>query len=421
MAVRIWRSMATARDRHYYICRSGKTRMVGATLAVALALALMLLSCFFTPLAHADGGAPNLAYVAGTDKGISVIDVMQQKVTSTIAAPGEPHSILLSNDGRFLYVTEPQMGRVAIIAAKTGDVICTATIAGQPTLLSIDPGSNTLYTAGNGATLVTALDPTNCKIKQTFTASGPVYGLAVAVVGSGLSGSTGNQLWVADSKGLSIFDDLTGQLLTTIAIAGGAHYLTVPPGATVYFTTDQGSVAAVDLNSHRVTALFTGGSYGPMDYNQVTGEVYVPDHKNNQLVVLAAFDAHFALPKQPSRVYKFGVSPASVAITSDGQLGFIALSGGDVAMLDVPARQIVNTIHVGGSPQFIITGVYPPVLGTTPQQAGLYTTLINIAAYVMVIALLIVPILLFSRYAKAQQTKESDEKSEYTNHRSGHN
>jgi DNA-binding beta-propeller fold protein YncE len=395
--------------------------MVGATLAVALALALMLLSCFFTPLAHADGGAPNLAYVAGTDKGISVIDVMQQKVTSTIAAPGEPHSILLSNDGRFLYVTEPQMGRVAIIAAKTGDVICTATIAGQPTLLSIDPGSNTLYTAGNGATLVTALDPTNCKIKQTFTASGPVYGLAVAVVGSGLSGSTGNQLWVADSKGLSIFDDLTGQLLTTIAIAGGAHYLTVPPGATVYFTTDQGSVAAVDLNSHRVTALFTGGSYGPMDYNQVTGEVYVPDHKNNQLVVLAAFDAHFALPKQPSRVYKFGVSPASVAITSDGQLGFIALSGGDVAMLDVPARQIVNTIHVGGSPQFIITGVYPPVLGTTPQQAGLYTTLINIAAYVMVIALLIVPILLFSRYAKAQQTKESDEKSEYTNDRSGHN
>ena len=371
---------------------------------------VILLFCFFSPLALADGGAPNLAYIAGTDKGISVIDVMQQKVTSTIAAPGEPHSILLSSDGRFLYVTEPQVGRFAIISAKTGEVICTADIAGQPTLLAIDPGLNTLYTAGNGDARVTALDPANCKVKRTFTTSGPVYGLAVAVVGSGLSGGTGNQLWVADSKGLSVFDDLTGQLLTTIAIAGGAHYLTVPPGATIYFTTDQGNVEAVDLNSHRVTNLFTGGSYGPMDYNQVTGEVYVPDRKYNQLVVLAPFDAHFTLPKEPSRVYKFGVAPASVAITSDGALGFVALSGGDVAMLDVPAQQIVNTIHVGGSPQFIITGIYPPVVGTTPPQAGLYTTLANIAAYVLVIALLIVPILLFSRYAKARQTKESNQK-----------
>jgi len=97
------------------------------------------------------------------------------------------------------------------------------------------------------------------------------------------------------------------------------------------------------------------------------------------------------------------------------------LSSRDVAMLDVPARQIANTIHVGGTPQFIITGIYPPVVGTTPQQASLYTTLINIAAYVLVIALLIVPIVLFSRFAKAHNMKDLNQEPEYTNRRSGHN
>src|SRR5256885_2302628 len=33
--------------------------------------------------AYADGGAPNLAYVAGSAKGISVIDIGQQKVTGS--------------------------------------------------------------------------------------------------------------------------------------------------------------------------------------------------------------------------------------------------------------------------------------------------------------------------------------------------
>ncbi|MBV9231804.1 MAG: hypothetical protein JOZ18_21020, partial [Chloroflexi bacterium] len=106
------------------------------------------------------------------------------------------------------------------------------------------------------------------------------------------------------------------------------------------------------------------------------------------------------------RTIKLGVTPASVAITSDGQLGFVALSGGNVAMLDIPGRQIINTIPVGGDPHFIITGLYPPAIGTTPQQANVMGTIINIAAYIFVVALLVVPILLFRRYAKIRMSEE---------------
>jgi len=362
-------------------------------------MVVVMLLFSLTPV-HADGGAPNLAYVVGTAKGISTIDIGQQKVTGTIAVDGDPHTIYLSLDGRFLYVAQPGLGRVTMVAARTGQTICTANVPGQPTLLAFDttPGANVLYAAGNGASSVSAIDPSNCNIKHTFTTGGPVYGLAVANVGSG---SVSSQIWVAGPTALNIFDP-TGKLLGNIPVPGEPQYLTIPPGTTVYVTTRQGGVDAIDLGTHRIFSLLTGGTFGPMDYDAITGDVYVPDQQNKRVDVLTPLTSgETVLPPEPNRKFDLGVAPQSVAITSDGQLGFVALRGGNVAMLDVPGRQIVSTIFVGGNPHFIITGLYPPLVGTTPQQASIWSTVINIAAYGLVIALFIVPILLFRRYSRA--------------------
>src|SRR6266568_274462 len=77
-----------------------------------LAMALILVFTLFSPIpASADGGAPQLAYVAGGSHGVSVIDIAQQKVTNSFPLDGDPHTVLLSLDGRFLYVTQPALGR----------------------------------------------------------------------------------------------------------------------------------------------------------------------------------------------------------------------------------------------------------------------------------------------------------------------
>ena len=372
-------------------------------------LTILLLLFSGTRQAQADGGAPNLAYVAGGSNGISVVDIGQQKVTSTIALGGDPHTIYLSLDGRFLYITQPTLGRVTMLAAKTGQTICSANVPGKPSLLAYDPGTNILYTAGNGAANVTALDPTNCAIKQTIKTNGPVYGLAVAVVGAGPSGGDENQLWVTDSTSLYVYKH-TG-LLANIPIPGGPRYISIPSGFTAYITTQQGSLYAVNLATRKLSPpLFSGGPFGPMDYNAFTGEVYVPDMQNKQVDVLSPVNPGTStLPHEPSYTIRLGVAPQSIAITSDGQLGFIALAGGQVAMLDIPGKQIINTILVGGNPRFIITGLYPPLVGTTPQGASVWGTVINVAAYVLVIALLIVPIVIFGRYARAGAARKKEE------------
>lgn len=59
--------------------------------------------------------------------------------------------------------------------------------------------------------------------------------------------------------------------------------------------------------------------------------------KNQQLEILAPWipGAHIA-PHEPNRIVHLSQAPQAVAITSDGQLGFVALSRGKVAMLDMP-------------------------------------------------------------------------------------
>src|SRR6266699_6523100 len=370
----------------------------------SLVFAFLLLTYLFPGSRHvyADGGAPNLAYVAGTAKGISVIDISQQKVTDSFTMGGDPEAIYLSLDGRFLYATQPTSGHVSMLATKTGQGICNANVPGQPSLLAFDPGLNVLYTAGNGGDSVTALDPTNCAIKQTINMNSPIYGLAVAVIGSGAPGDTINQLWVADTTSLNVFQN--NKLLGTISIPGGPQSIVIPPGFTAYVTTRQGSVYAVDLAKRTLSStLLSGGSFGPMDYNAFTSEVYIPDMQNKLIDVLSpVFPGTNKLPHEPGYTIRLGVAPQSIAITSDGQLGFIALAGGNVAMLDIPGKAIINTILVGGNPRFIITGLYPPLIGTTPQETSIWGTVINIAAYVLVIALLIVPIILFQRYARSK-------------------
>ncbi len=373
--------------------------------AVSLLFALALLVFLFPDSQHAsaDGGAPNLAYVAGAANGISVIDIGQQKVTSSIAVNGDPQMVLLSLDGRYVYVTQPTLGRVSIISARTGKTICSANLPGQPTLLALGPESGALYAAGSDANTVSVLNPTTCEVQHTINTNSPVFGLAVGLVGAG--NNLHDQLWASGTSSISYYGQ-KGQPLGSIPVADGPQYITQPGGYFIYVTTRQGGVDAVDLGTQQVIPLLSGGKFGPMDYDAVTGEIYAPDKQNQQVDVLTPLaPGSESIPHEPNRIIHLNGAPQSVAITSDGQLGFVALSGGKVVMLDVPGRQIANTIDVGGTPHFIITGLYPPLLGSTPQEASTWSTIIRIAAFVLLLVLILGSTLLIWRSRALQRPK----------------
>lgn len=370
-------------------------RMSG--LVLILCLCGIMLFAPALPTAHADGGAPNLAYVAGGGQGISIIDIIQQKVSGTIPIAGNPTSVFLSNDGRYLYVAQTTLNKVTKLLTSTHEVVCSADVAGQPSLLTFDPGVNRLYVAGQGASNITALDANTCAIKQVISTSGPVYGMALAAIGtSGPNGGDSNQIWFSTEKALNSFQ--LPDKIESIAVSEGPQYITVPPGATVYATTRQGHVIAVSLQTREVLpSLVTGGEFGPMDYDANTQQIYVPDKKRNQIVVLNPVYYSSNLPKEPNHIINLDIQPQSVAITSDGNLAFFALANGTVAMYDIFGKQMSETFNVGGAPRFVITGLYPPAAPQTPTANGqpipvniLYILVAVAMAVLIVIVILII-------------------------------
>lgn len=337
--------------------------------SLPLGLALLALCAACLPRqAHADGGAPNLAYVAGAQRGVGIIDVAQRKVAREFSVAGDPYSVLLSPDGRLLYVTQPALGRISALAAKTGQVICSATFPGHPALLALNIDATVLYAAGISETSIIALDTQTCALKRSFQAPEPISWLSVASVNIGDALRT--QLWVAGSSAVSILDE-QGQLLDRIPIPGGPRFLCLPGDLTAYVATGHGSLLAVDMLTHQVFAsLLAGGTFGSMDYDAVTGDIYVPDQRHNQVDVLSpVLDGSALSPQEPERVIHVSSAPRAIAVTNDGAFGFVALSDGTVDILDIPGRQLISSIQVGGEPRFIITGPFPPQDAPVPQPA----------------------------------------------------
>ncbi len=386
-----------------------------------LFLALPVLMGLFPLAVQADGGAPQLAYVTGGARGISIIDIAQRRVSRTISMDGDPRTVLLSLDGHALYVTQPALGRVAVIDAKTGKTLCAATLPGQPSLLALSLDTTVLYVAGQGDTSVRALNPDTCAVERTFETHQPVYGIAVAAsTAPDATPLTPNQLWITGTTSLTVYE-VNGHLLGTVPVAGGPQYISIPGGFSAYITTRQGSVVAVDLNARRVIGtLLSGGQFGPMDYNAITGEVYVPDQRHNLLDVLTPVTAGTqSLPQEPARVIHLNSSPQSVAITNDGQFGFVALANGQTLMLDIPGRSTVVSIAVGGTPRFIITGLYPPTNSppsTSQQTTTPSSTTVPMDNLLLLISLGLAAILLASvfwfwwRYAQRRLTNTHSHK-----------
>jgi DNA-binding beta-propeller fold protein YncE len=359
--------------------------MIKARAYCLLLLGSALLMSILSPSqVHADGGAPNLAYVAGASQGIGIIDVVQQKVAQRFAVAGDPYTVLLSPGGQLLYVTQPTLGRIVALAAKTGQTICSAAFPGRPALLALSLDGTTLYTAGMNETTIVAIDSQTCVLEHTFQVAEPISWLAAA--GNTIDNALRTQLWIAGMSTVSILDE-QGKVLASIPVAGGPRFLCLPGALTAYVATRNGNVMAIDMLTHQVFAtLLTGGTFGPMDYNAITGDIYVPDQRLNQVNVLSpVLDGSGLTPPEPERVIHLNGSPQSIAITNDGQLGFVALDGGQVVMLDIPGRSIVKTISVGGKPRFIITGPYPPADVPTPQITAASAPKSNRSGFIIVL------------------------------------
>lgn len=384
--------------------------VISVTVVFSIAVAL-------AQTASADGGAPNLAYVAGGGSGgndLVVIDIGKRAVTGHVTVGGNPVSALLSTDGRYAYVAQSAKNAVAIVDARALQVVATVPVGHTPQGMALDlsRSPNLIYVTNFDSDTLSMVDPDTRKVVATVAVGKHPTGVAVAGIGSGIvSPDFGDaEVYVTNSGNdtVSVLSAQRRTLITTIPVPGGPLNVVVPgTGGVAYVGTRTGSVVALDLGTHRVlgTLLQRNGPIGVMDYDAVTGQIYVPDVGGNAVMVLrpaSPISGGVAppLPSEPLRSYAFSGEPAAAAITFDGAYGFVAeRSSGKVTMLDPSAHTMLATVIVGGSPQSIITGSYPPLVG---REAAVIATVVASLVFVAAIVVLFIFVIRPSAKARAR-------------------
>lgn len=398
---------------------------VGLTGALCLLMVVALTVWWWggSPSARADGGAPNLAYVVGGgDQGdkLVVIDIGRRSVAWSVSLGSQPQAVVLSTDGRFAYVVEAEANRVAIVDTSAQRVVGSMAVGSGPQAIAVDPSSGVhwLFVANTNGNTLTVLDADTQRERATIAVGQGPVAVAVATPTSGI-GDSGNastlEVYVAnrESQTLSVITTSDLRAVATIALPEPPCALTIPAtGGIAYVATCSGKVLAVGLASHRVLGTLLsdlGGAPGMMDYDAVTGQIYVPVPAKDQVVVLrpagVGADGSLVAPAEPLRALTFSGAPSAVAITFDGALGFVAAhSGGRVVEIDVATRQTLSTVSVGGAPRAVVTGPYPPALNR--QTANIVTMLVY-GAFALALAIFVALMVRKNIRDNIQRSRES--------------
>jgi YVTN family beta-propeller protein len=342
-------------------------------------IALVALVALAAPhVAYADGGAPNLTYVVGGGPhgdDLVVVDIGQRRVTGHVHLGGDPRAVMLSLDGRFVYVAQAASNDVAVVDAHTLQVVGTMPTGRTPSAMALDTMLNGyLYAANSTSNTVTVFDLGRQRAIATIAVGKHPSGIAIASPASGISEGDDGEVYVTntDDNTVSVISEHHQRVIAVIPVPGGPLGVVVPAsGGVAYAGTRAGAIVALSLASHRALGTLLqlkGSATGAMDYDAVTGQIYVPDPTGGVVDVLrpvSVDDAGAApsLPAEPARTLNLRGGPAAVAITFDGAFGFVAQRDtGRVTMLDVGTQKTLTTLTVGGAPRAIITGAYPPVV-----------------------------------------------------------
>jgi YVTN family beta-propeller protein len=164
--------------------------------------------------------SPDGRYVYASCNGghaVAVINVARQALVTTIPMPAlsAPYGIAISADGRYVYASDYFTGRLMVIDATTNTYLRSVEVGAHPMLIVRSPDGKRLYVANNGSRGVSVLDigtdPADPRVLvSNVPVAGYPHGLAVT--------ADGHYLVVANTYGdtLSVIDTSTNIDIGTI-------------------------------------------------------------------------------------------------------------------------------------------------------------------------------------------------------------
>lgn len=274
----------------------------------------------------------------------------------------DPIQILHSPDGRFLYVSNLGSSEITVIDAATFRVTDRIFVAAQPLDMALSPDGETLYVSNSGASVLTAISVATRSVLGFVTvgalSEGP-YGIA----------TSGDRVYVTDLNANEVLVIADGMVVTRIPVTGGPRSLATSADGAQLFVTSFNSGDLTIINTARdvveaVIQLPVAGSFaiaiGP-DGNRV----YITAHDEGIVIVVD-------LPsRQVSETIPVGAGPRGLTFSPDGDQLFVTTSASDeIYVFNAHSHERLGTFTANGGPRGISVVAAP----TLPQPASTAVT-----------------------------------------------
>ncbi|HEY3341321.1 MAG TPA: cytochrome D1 domain-containing protein [Anaerolineae bacterium] len=286
------------------------------------------------------------------DNAVAVVDTGTNQKLATIPVPAGPHGLVITPDGRVVYVSSDGDSKVSVIDTSADKVVDTIEVGKTPHGLAITPDGHWVLVAGFGTSRVTFIDTSSNKIASQVPISNP-HNIAIS--------PDGGTAYVASqapgAAGLAIIN-IASQTKTGMVqldkVPRALNYS--PDGKMIYFTlAGVDAVQVLDPLSNKVMAqipvgasphhpLFTpNGRYG-LVVSQGPGQLAILNPTTNKVL----------------QTVTVGKMPHWIATNAKGTTAWVTNeASNDLSVVDLDTGKVTATIPVGNAPRKIVVQPQP--------------------------------------------------------------
>jgi len=308
-------------------------------------------------------GAPKAYVGLFKDDAVAVIDTAQNKVIGTISVPKGPHGVVVTPDGRKVYVSSDGASTVSVIDTANDRVVASIDVGATPHGLAVSGDGSRVLVMGWGSNRVLIID----------TATDRVIGeVPVAQPHNGTLSPDGRTGWVASQQqgatALARLDLTAWKETARVPLDKTPRGLELSPdGRRVFFTlAGVNAIQVLDTATSQIVAQIPVGAsphYAPFTPDgrqalavvQGPGELAILDTASNTLAGTVAV----------------GKAPHWSMSSADGRTAYVTNEGSnDVSVVDLGRRTVTATIAVGNAPRKIAVQAAAGAAATSSPAPG---------------------------------------------------
>jgi len=308
------------------------------------------------------------------DNAVAVLDTATNRVLSTIPVPTGPHGLVVTPDGRWVFVSSDGDSKVSVIDTSTDQIMDTIEVGKSPHGLAITPDGKLILAAVFGANQVVFIQTSEREVYGQVSVPSP-HNIAIS--------PDGRTAYVAAQKqgaaGLAILDVDKKTQTGFVPLDKAPRALNFSPdGKRLYFT--QAGVDAVQVLDPATDTIVGQIPVGASPHHPL----FTPDGKAALVVSQGPGQLSILDPvtSQVAKVVTVGKMPHWIAINSQGTTAWVTNeASNDVSVVDIATGNVTATIPVGNAPRKIVVQPQMPTAAqeTMADPAGFMTSIHGMA------------------------------------------